>query len=86
MASIPALDSYLEQINSSVQVIRTQLLATGGLENNAGETSISDFLSMSTLEVKDAQKQLHEALSSLLRISTGPIELWEQMTLNVRAN
>lgn len=83
MSVIAALDSNLEQINSSVQLIRAQLLAIGGLERNADEISIADFLSTAPLEVKDARKRLHEGLSSLQRISTGPIELWEQMTLNV---
>lgn len=83
MSLIAALDSDLEQINSSALLIREQLLAIGGQERNADEISIVDFLSTASLEVKDARKRLHEALSSLQRISTGPIELWEQMTLNV---
>jgi len=79
------MDSYLEEITSSVQMIRAQLLAKGVLEKNADQTSVADFLSASTLEVKDARKRLHEGLSGLQRISTGPVELWEQMTLNVSA-
>jgi hypothetical protein len=83
MSLITTMDSNLEQINSSVQLIRAQLLAIGGQERNADETSIADFLSAAPLELKDARKRLHEALSSLQRITTGPTELWEQMTLNV---
>lgn len=81
MSALEEFDALVETLNASAELIREQLK---GHSKDGKQDSTS--LVLATGDIKRARSSMFETMTILQQLLTGPVDFWQQMTINVSFN